>query len=690
MSTIHYVPLDVLSMSSKNIRRTQRDQNIEAMAASILAEGLLQNLTVARIPPDEDQPAERFEVIAGGRRLRAMQLLRDRDQLPDALRSVPVNIVSPEIADEVGLAENTIREKMHPHDEFVAFRDLAAKGTPIEDIAARFGVTPLVVERRLKLANVAPEILHAFRLDKLSLEVMQAFALTDDWAVQLRIFEDATSNGRRINADQVRRALTQREVSTTDRRVKFVGLSAYEQAGGAIRRDLFANDGGGYCLDETLLDQLVEERLQNEAKLLEAAGWKFVQIEREGSSWKFTQNCNRSQPKREKRALSDAEQARLKEIADRISVLSRVIDEADEGDGDSDVNTAADYDALHDERETLQHESDELTSGVEVYTDRQKASAGCLIQMGYHGELEIERGLIPREGTRAESKANAAKAEATGTKPEPKTPTLAEAMIRRLTAHRTLALQSALLANRDLALKTLVHGLLLPLLYDGHEKLSPLNVTVKDEHKSLSSLQFVDVDASPVMRKLDTDIEEMRTTLGVPTQRAKLWPWLLQQNAETVQSLLALVAVVTLNATSGSIGPNPCDPIAAALDIDYADYWQATPEAFTNLVSKAIALEALGEVDHDGTQLPRIANSNQKKDVLAAEVAQFLVRWRWLPKPLRRPGYKPGSAKPAADTAVPVLKATKKPVTKATKATKPAPKKKQVKKAVSKPKAKKG
>jgi ParB family chromosome partitioning protein len=686
MTHIVTVPLSALSLSHHNIRKTRRASDIDALVASIGAEGLLQNLIVVRIPPDEAQRAERFDVIDGGQRLRAMQLLAERGAI-DIEHPVPVEVRALESATEIGLAANTIRTAMHPHDEFVAFRDLAAAGMPTEDIAARFGVAPIVVERRLKLANVAPEILHAFREDLLSLEVMQAFALTDDWAVQRRIFEEATSNGRRINAHQVRGAIAQREVPSTDKRVTFVGLANYEAAGGAVRRDLFDDTGGGYLLDENLLDQLVEERLQREARALEAEGWKFVRIDRDGEGWKFRNQCDRTEPKREKRVLGEAENARLKEISDRVAVLSRVIDEADDNEDDS--VSGEEYDRWTEERDALEHESGALTAGIEVYSDRQKAKAGCMIFVDFDGSLEVVRGLIPREGTKADA---AAQQERTvfepGTAP-PKVPTLAESMIRRLTAHKTLALQSALLARRDLALKALAHGLLLNLLY-GHDydTRSPLAVTAKDQHQELSRFQFADLDASPVMRKLDADIEELRTTLGVPSQRAKLWPWLLQQNEDTVTALLGLVAVVSLDATTGSLGDHPSDALAAALDIDFADYWQATPEAFTNLVPKGLAFEALAECVPDETQRAGIASTlaGQGKAFVASEIARHLVQLRWLPKPLRRPGYKPGvKAAPAPTDDVETLgrvvaakkKAKTKPKTNAKAAAKrPAAKKK--------------
>ena len=56
-----------------------------------------------------------------------------------------------------------------PADQFEAFAALVAEGRSIEDIAADFSVTPLVVQRRLKLANVSPRLLADYRAEAVSL-----------------------------------------------------------------------------------------------------------------------------------------------------------------------------------------------------------------------------------------------------------------------------------------------------------------------------------------------------------------------------------------------------------------------------------------------------------------------------------------------------------------------------------------
>lgn len=64
---------------------------------------------------------------------------------------MPCKIAEDEIdATELSLAENVVRDDMHPADQFEAFRLLIDKGAPVEDVAARFGVTPTVVTQRRK------------------------------------------------------------------------------------------------------------------------------------------------------------------------------------------------------------------------------------------------------------------------------------------------------------------------------------------------------------------------------------------------------------------------------------------------------------------------------------------------------------------------------------------------------------
>src|ERR1700744_4123001 len=154
--TIQYIPLSELVPSPDNVRKTDRLSGIDALAASIAANGLLQNLQAKASAKDQ------FEIVAGGRRLAALKLLAKQKTI-EADHLVPCNVQDGGNMTEISLAENEIRQAMHPADQFDAFKVLADGGMSEDDIAGRFGVTPLVVRQRLKLANVSAKIIAAFR-----------------------------------------------------------------------------------------------------------------------------------------------------------------------------------------------------------------------------------------------------------------------------------------------------------------------------------------------------------------------------------------------------------------------------------------------------------------------------------------------------------------------------------------------
>ena len=167
------VPLSrlVLRPTGRNVRKTVPRMSIPELAASIQRVGLLQNLIV--IPAADDL---HYEVVAGGRRFAALKLLAKKHRIAKDW-NVPCLQVADGTARTASLTENVQREAMHPADQFEAFAALVAEGRPIEDIAADFSVTPLVVQRRLKLANVSPRLMEDYRADAVSLDQLMALSL---------------------------------------------------------------------------------------------------------------------------------------------------------------------------------------------------------------------------------------------------------------------------------------------------------------------------------------------------------------------------------------------------------------------------------------------------------------------------------------------------------------------------------
>lgn len=200
------VPLNKLILSQANVRRIKAGVSIENLAEDIARRGLLQSLAVRPVLDGEGQETGLYDVPAGGRRFEALKLLAKQKRLSKTVR-VPCIVRNDGIAEEDSLAENTMREALHPLDQFRAFKALREHGMGDEEIAARFFATPAVVRQRLKLVAASPKLLELYAAGELSLEQLMAFCVTDDHARQEAVWEAV---GRHYNKEPfcIRRLLT--------------------------------------------------------------------------------------------------------------------------------------------------------------------------------------------------------------------------------------------------------------------------------------------------------------------------------------------------------------------------------------------------------------------------------------------------------------------------------------------------
>src|SRR5712672_1201652 len=217
-----------------------------------------------------------FEVPAGGRRYRALELLVKQQRMAKT-QPVPCVVRVGGIAEDDSLAENDERVGLHPLDQFRAFKVLLDGGMSEEDIAARHFVSPAIVKQRLRLASVSPKLHDVYADEGMTLERLMAFSVTADQARQEQAWDNVSRSGN-DEPYQIRRMLTENTVRASDRRALYVGIDAYQQAGGPVLRDLFENDDGGWLQDVALLDRLVNEKLKAEAEAIAAEGWKWISV----------------------------------------------------------------------------------------------------------------------------------------------------------------------------------------------------------------------------------------------------------------------------------------------------------------------------------------------------------------------------------------------------------------------------
>ena len=313
-----FVPLNKLIKSPRNARKVPHGEAaIEALAASIQHKGMLQNLVVEPETAD-GAPTGRYFVTAGeGRRL--AQLLRAKRKQITRAQAIRCWRDTDNDAAEISLDENVTRTPMHPADQFERFHELSRdKGWGAEEIGARFGVSPEIVKRRLRLGAVSPKLMEVYRQDGLTLDQLAAFAIMDDHARQEQVFENLSHNKEPWI---IRRDLTASNVPATDRRAMFIGADAYLEAGGNIIRDLFAEDQSGFFEDAGLLDTLAIERLREIAGEALAEGWKWAEA---GIDFPHDHGLRRYYPQAV--ALSEADEARLAEAAAEYDALIRGYD----------------------------------------------------------------------------------------------------------------------------------------------------------------------------------------------------------------------------------------------------------------------------------------------------------------------------------------------------------------------------
>ena len=384
-SDIRDIPLSQLELSPGNVRKTPADASaFTELKASIAAHGLLENLITRSMGPVTDCVA-RYAVIAGGRRLAAMQALAAEGALEED-HPVPCRMIGGIVAaEEVSLAENSVRAAMHPADQVEAFCRLADAGSTAAAIAARFGVSERTVEKRLRLGNAAPVLLEAYRAGEIDLETLMAFAVTTDQARQSAVWETVSQQGYRPGAWQIKRLLTEDRVSATSAIARFVGIEAYEAAGGLIDRDLFAEEDerGIWFDDPDLLNKLAIDSLQVAARELETR-WKWAEA-RLDVDWSATAAFGRVRP--QPAEPTDQEKAEIERLRTRNDELASMDDE----DWTEELVEEAEA------NETRLDEIEAVIGARAVYRREDIAIAGCIATIGNDGELKLIQGLVRPE-----------------------------------------------------------------------------------------------------------------------------------------------------------------------------------------------------------------------------------------------------------------------------------------------------
>ena len=647
LSASRDIPFNKLLLSACNVRRVKAGVSVEQLADDIARRTLLQSLTVRPVLDGAGIETGMYEIPAGGRRYRALELLVKQKRLA---KTAPIPCVIREggIAEEDSLAENVQRAPLHPLDQFRAFLALREKGQSEEEIATAFFVSVAVVKQRLRLASVSPKLLDVYAEDGLTLDQLMAFTVNGDHERQEQVY-DRLSQSYTKEAYVIRRMLTEGAVRAADKRALFVGVEAYEEAGGTVMRDLFQGDDGGWLQDPALLDRLVVEKLQRDAETVAAEGWKWIEV---APDFAYGHHFGLRQLRGDVTALTAEEEATrdaLREEYDRLE---------------------EEYADVEDMPDAIDQRMTEIENMLGTLEDRPVAfnleevpRAGAFVSIDGAGALKVERGYIRPEdelpvpaepeteidadGAGDEPDYATSYAPASGSTvhgspepaPEPEEEDgikpLPDRLLTELTAHRTLALRNAIGEQPEVAFLAALHALCLRLFY-GYGLNSCLDLDVKSV---TFNAQAAGLNDSAVARTL-TDRHQFWLA-SMPKHPEDLWATLSRLDIASQQSLFAHCVGLSVNGVHEAYNRRPqalahADVLAKAVDLDMAAAgWTPTVDTYLGRVTKARILQAVREAkgEHAAQLIDHL-----KKGEMAEKAEALLAGSGWLPEPLRTPG----------------------------------------------------
>jgi ParB family chromosome partitioning protein len=647
LSASRDIPFNKLLLSACNVRRVKAGVSIEQLADDIARRTLLQSITVRPVLDADGAETGMYEIPAGGRRYRALELLMKQKRLAKTA-PIPCVIRLDGIAEEDSLAENVQRAPLHPLDQFRAFLALREKGQSEEEIAAAFFVSVPVVKQRLRLASVSPKLLDIYAEDGLTLDQLMAFTVSGDHQRQEQVYE-RLSRSYTKEAHVIRRMLTEGAVRAADKRALFVGINAYEGAGGSVMRDLFQGDDGGWLQDPGLLDQLVVEKLQREAGAVAAEGWKWIEV---APDFAYGHHFGLRQLRGDTVLLTADEEATRDSLRAEYDQLEEAYADVEE--------MPEEIDRRFTEIETMLGTLEDRPVSFDA---EEIARAGAFVSIDGAGVLKVERGYIRSEDelpVAAEPFADidshrgsdepdhatsyAPESESTGHgSPEPTVEPeeeegikpLPDRLLTELTAHRTLALRSAIGEQPGVAFLAALHALCLKLFY-GYGLNSCLELDVKSV---TFNAQAPGLNDTAMARSL-TDRHQFWLA-SMPKQPEDLWASLSRLDERSRQSLFAHCVGLSVNGVHEAYNRRPqalahADILAQAVDLDMAAAgWTPTVDTYLGRVTKARILQAVREAkgEHAAQLIGHL-----KKGEMAEKAEALLAGSGWLPEPLRTAG----------------------------------------------------
>jgi ParB family chromosome partitioning protein len=503
---------------------------------------------------------------------------------------------------------------MDPIDEADAFAVILSEGRTIEDIGRRFGVTCRHVEQRLALANLSPKLKAAWTRGDLTLDAARAFCLVADHARQDAVFRSLSKPVS--NAASVRTRLMEGGMRASDRHAVFVGLDAYEAAGGKLVRDLFDADAV-FIEDPALVMALADKALKAQAEAWKAKGWRWVEASLDGHP---EQPLSPMRVHPEWREPTAKEQAELDRLEGELAVL----------DAELDASSVED-DPRWARRDDLEAAYESIRQAAREWNPALIALAGVMLTIGHDGEVLATEGLVRKDDHR---KVEAVKRGTPGPVEEgdPSSPDgksaagLPRSVARDVTRARTEAIRASVARQPDLALALCVAAL----------------ASRACEHTELAG---IGLSIRPSAGDFLTDADDTTKRL---LARHDILDAALSCDRRALRGALAVLIACAIDLTHEDATAcdhekqTVADAIAQALDLDMTQHWRADQDFWLRLpktmllgiLAESPAVSGLAEKDRVSIMT---AAAKLRKAALAARLNTAFAESAYLPELLITP-----------------------------------------------------
>ena len=616
------IPLTDLVHSKNNSRKNQKAD--ESLMTSIEVHGLQSNLVVV-------QKDNKYEVIAGGRRLSAIKELHKQKRI-DISQGIPCVVLAEGVDPlEASLAENIVRSNLTPVEEFRAFAKMAQQGLDHKEIAKHFSVTERRVLQLMALGNLAPKIISSYENEEIDMETLMAFTVETSHKKQLATLKAFLELPSYIQTGHKLKDMLVGEnpISEKSSLAIFIGERAYIDAGGTVKTDLFDDRGNTWADGQTAL-VVAEDKLQSMTQQAMNDGWENVvrfvpSLDRPNLVYDdLNQNPAEADfPKfysKIRKVHSFEPNENTKKIEKKINALKEKHGKLKEQLNDENISDEK-YDALYDKVGFLFNDIVDLSWRLREagdYSDKTKKSSACIVCYDKHGKPLFLKGVSLADSNEAHPDSPGINTGHQDESPaeEEKKPVavnlkdISRPLTESLSNERSEVIRAHLAKDTNLGVDVLYFAL--AQAYSGKaddtlfSQLSSISPTGRKHANNESSQALRDLKKKLSISKIPASFEK--------------WRALNSKDKKIILTMVGLEFIVP--ALKGSkyfeFDQSFVEAIAKDLDIDWLNDLKPTAENYFRKLTKVQLLKALKEMNPDK------ALENKAKSMKNKNLAELL------------------------------------------------------------------